>query len=141
MQDKTETMIERTMTQNDSITKYMPVAKAGFVEAEPDFAVQLREDLPESDVRQILTLFTLDLDNLLAAITAAAIEGNVRSLRDAAHALAGASGSVGAFLLCAACRAAMTDLASDIDSLKTHQMAIETASQHTRLALTRAGAG
>lgn len=125
------------MTENDSTTKDMLPAKVAVVEAEPDFAVQLREDLPESDVRHVLAIFTLDLDRLLAVIAGAAKEGNATALRAAAHALAGASGAVGAFLLCAACRAAMTDLESDTKSLQAHETAIEAASRHTRLALTR----
>lgn len=125
------------MTESDSITKYTSLAKTAVLEAEPDFAVQLREDLPESDVRRVLSVFTLDLDRLLAAISVAAKQGNALALRSAAHALAGAAGAVGAFLLCGACRAAMTDLASTMDGLQTHETAIEAASRHTRLALLR----
>lgn len=104
---------------------------------EPDFAVQLREDLPSEDARHVLSLFAGDLQRLSAAVMAAAQAGQGPALRRAAHALAGAAGAVGAASLEQICRAAMQAISEDKADLAASSQAIEAASILAALALAR----
>lgn len=104
---------------------------------EPDFAVQLRKDLPAADTRHVLSVFSADLARLNAAITEAAQLHQSLALRRAAHALAGAAGAVGATRLDAACREAMAARSDDPAILLTQARAIDTACAYAALALTR----
>lgn len=70
-------------------------------------AADLLADLPEDDVRSILTLFAQDLDRLLPEIAQAAETGQAEPFRRACHAIAGAAGAVGAVALEAATRHGM----------------------------------
>ena len=60
---------------------------------EPEFAVQLREELSPLDVRHVLGLFGGDLQRLTNSIRIAADAGDALALRRTAHALAGAAGA------------------------------------------------
>lgn len=75
-------------------------------------AADLLADLPEDDVRSILTLFRQDLDRLLPEVARAATAGEAELFRRACHAIAGAAGAVGAMALEAASRHGM-DIARD----------------------------
>ncbi len=104
---------------------------------EPEFAVQLREELSPVDVRHVLGLFGGDLQRLTAAIRNAADTNDMMALRRTAHALSGAAGAVGAMELERICRAAMSALKNDDTSLLAHCIAIEAASSSAELALER----
>lgn len=104
---------------------------------EPDFAVQLREDLPPEDTRHVLSLFSGDLQRLTAAIQAAAEAAQGPALRRAAHALAGAAGAVGANALEQTCRAVMKAATDTQADLLANFQAIEAASVAAGLALER----
>ena len=109
---------------------------------EPDFAVQLREDLSMADMRHVLTVFAGDLERLSGMIASASAAGEVVVARRSAHALAGAAGAVGASRLDAACRAIATDAEIDApeggrSALARHGAAIVAASRMAALALAR----
>ena len=104
---------------------------------EPEFAVQLREELSAQDVRHVLGLFGGDLQRLTAAIRVAADTNDTMALRRTAHALAGAAGAVGAMELERICRSAMAALKHDDTSLLAHCIAIEAAASSAELALER----
>jgi HPt (histidine-containing phosphotransfer) domain-containing protein len=107
---------------------------------EPDFAVQLREDLPLADVRHVLGLFAGDMQRLTASLHTAAATGQAQAMRRAAHALAGAAGAVGASMLEQACRRAMTSAPDDATELLIRVAAIEAASAAAEVALERVNA-
>lgn len=65
------------------------------------FAAILADDLPLSDVGQVLRAFAHDLDRLTGILAAA---GDVTTFRRAAHALSGAAGAAGAMRLARLCR-------------------------------------
>jgi HPt (histidine-containing phosphotransfer) domain-containing protein len=104
---------------------------------EPEFAVQLREDLPLADVRHVLGLFACDMQRLTATLREAADSGQAEALRRAAHALAGAAGAVGASKLEHTCRAAMAAALDEPAGLLAQYAAIEAASAAAELALDR----
>ncbi len=104
---------------------------------EPEFAVQLREDLPLADVRHVLGLFAGDLHRLTAALRVASEAGQAQPMRRAAHALAGAAGAVGAVGLERACRAAMTAAPDNAIELLARFSVIEAAATAAEVALDR----
>lgn len=105
--------------------------------AEPGFAAQLREDLPEADLCTVLQIFADDLACLTNQIVDAAQHGEGGQLRRTAHALAGAAAAVGASRLEAACRDAQADTAAGAERLCTHAEAIAVAAAATRNTMER----
>ncbi|MCK8786840.1 Hpt domain-containing protein [Roseomonas sp. NAR14] len=75
---------------------------------DPDTAAQLAASLRPSDLQRILLTFEADLADLAGQIEAAARTGDAETYRRAAHSLAGAAASVGAFALERAARLAMS---------------------------------
>jgi HPt (histidine-containing phosphotransfer) domain-containing protein len=116
------------------------VAGASALFHEPEFAVQLREDLALADVNHVLGLFAGDMHRLMAALRVASEAGQSQAMRRAAHALAGAAGAVGAVSLERACRAAMTGAPDDVAELTARFQVIETAATSAELALERVSA-
>jgi len=104
---------------------------------EPEFAVQLREELPLPDVRHVLFLFAGDLQRLTVGIRTAAEAGDAMALRRTAHALAGAAGAVGASDLERSCRSSMSHLKPDESSLLSQCLTIEAAAAAAQEALER----
>ena len=104
---------------------------------EPDFAVQLREELSAADMRYVLDLFVGDLRSLTDSVRQAATSGQALAMSRALHALAGASGAVGASELEKACRATMTILKHNQTDIADHLPLIERASSAAGLALAR----
>jgi HPt (histidine-containing phosphotransfer) domain-containing protein len=76
----------------------------------PGFAAHLAEDLSPEDFVQVLILLHTDIEQLVAALETAAMAGDPKACRAAAHSLAGAAGSVGADRLAQVSRRAMTNL-------------------------------
>jgi HPt (histidine-containing phosphotransfer) domain-containing protein len=105
--------------------------------AEPGFAAQLREDLPEADLRYVLQIFADDLTCLTNQIADAGQRGEGAQLRGTAHALAGAAAAVGASRLEAVCRAAQADTAAGPEQLCAHAAAIVAAAFDTRQIMER----
>ena len=104
---------------------------------EPDFAIQLREELGVADVRYVLDLFLGDLRRLTEGVRQAAASDQAQGMSRALHALAGAAGAVGASALERACRSVMTVLKHDPSNLAEHCHLIEQASAAAELALER----
>jgi HPt (histidine-containing phosphotransfer) domain-containing protein len=104
---------------------------------EPDFAVQLREELGLADVRYVLDLFVVDLQSLTEAVRQAAAEGQPQSMSRSLHALAGAAGSVGASDLERVCRTGMAAIKAGATDLAGHLDGIEQAAVAAGLALAR----
>jgi len=105
--------------------------------AEPEFAVQLREDLPMADVCHVLDLFAVDLNRLAAALHNAVQTGPRAALHRPAHALAGAAGAVGACNLEIACRAVMHAAHDESIDLADALHAVAAAAASAELALAR----
>ncbi len=107
---------------------------------EPEFGVQLREDLALADVRMVLGLFAGDLQRLTASLRIAADAGQVLAFRRAAHALAGAAGAVGANVLERTCRVSMSAVNEDAAGLISQIANIEAAATAAELAMERINA-
>jgi chemotaxis protein histidine kinase CheA len=116
-------------------TSFDPAMTCNF--PEPDFAVQLKEELPLADVRHVLFLFAGDLERLTVGIRTAAESSDAMAMRRTAHALAGAAGAVGASDLEHSCRAAMSGLKPDESTLFSLCLAIEGAAAAAQVALER----
>jgi HPt (histidine-containing phosphotransfer) domain-containing protein len=108
------------------------VRQDALLHVEPGFAAQLREDLPEADLRYVLQIFADDLARLTNQIADAAQQGEGTQLRRTAHALAGAAAAVGAQKLEAACRDAQADTSAGKERLCAHAEAIAVAAAATR---------
>ncbi len=108
---------------------------------EPEFALQLQDDLPKEDVRRVLAVFAAELPQFTADIATAAAAKNGESMRKTAHAFAGAAGAVGAHRLDEVCRIAMRDASADAAGLLAHSEAILSHAALAENALQRVLAG
>ena len=104
---------------------------------EPDFAVQLRQELSLADMRYVLDLFVGDLNSLTESVRQAAASGQALAMSRALHALAGAAGAVGASELEKACRATMAFLKHNQSDIAEHLPLIERACAAAASALAR----
>lgn len=104
---------------------------------EPDFGIQLREELGAADVRYVLDLFVGDLHRLTDGVRQAAASEEAHAMSRALHALAGAAGAVGASELERSCRKVMTILKHDPTHIAEHFPLIEQASAAAEQALAR----